>query len=282
MYLLLSLEVAGVLTHHEYGGGGSGMPDITVEPSGSVITITPTDLTILYVTKCWSRQQVILGQPTWRIRQLLLSFTISRGLWRMERERERERHHGQCDTFFPHEKILLKACWLLPYIHAFLANSQHPLQPKRRKHPLTSTKQTFVTTGLDLLETCQATFLNINKWPCQTTTLKVPRPLLCIRILVNSFLRANSLNHPSGSLYNHNSLTSSSSLGSHSTLTCIILRLHTNRKRHGQKGGANIQSVPSKQTCTDVLTGSCSVVRCSWGIWCWGGSHSIFTCSILG
>jgi len=43
--------VAGVLTHHEYGGGGSGMPDITVEPSGSVITITPTDLTILYVTK---------------------------------------------------------------------------------------------------------------------------------------------------------------------------------------------------------------------------------------
>src|SRR4029434_10047358 len=48
-----------------------------------------------------------------------------------------------------------------------------------------------------------------------------------------------------------------------------------------KRGDANIQSVPSKQTCTDVLTGSCSVVRCSWGIWCWGGSHSIFTCSIL-
>src|SRR4029434_794317 len=123
--------------------------------------------------------------------------------------------------------------------------------------------------------------------------LKVPRPLLCIRILFNTFLRANSSNHPSGSLYNHDSLTSRSSLGrftldfrslggSHSTLTCIILRLHRNIKRNCQKGGANIQSVPSKQTCTDVLTGSCSVVRCSGGIWCWGGSHSIFTCSILG
>src|SRR4029434_5915955 len=108
-------------------------------------------------------------------------------------------------------------------------------------------KQTFVTTGIDLLETCQAAFLNHAK-----PQLKVPRPLHCIRFLVNTFLRANSLNHPSGSLYNHKSLTSSSSLGSHSTLTCIILRLHTNRKQHCQKGGANIQSVPSKQTCTDV------------------------------
>src|SRR4029434_4055321 len=72
----------------------------------------------------------------------------------------------------------------------------------------TSTKQTFVTTGIDLLETCQAAFLNINERQCQTTTLKVPRPLHCIRFL--TFLRANSLNHPSGSLYNHNSLTSRS------------------------------------------------------------------------
>ena len=64
-----------------------------------------------------------------------------------------------------------------------------------------------------MLETCQAAFLNINEWPCQTTTLKVPRPLHCIRFLVNTFLRANGLDHPSGSLYNHNSLTSSSSLG---------------------------------------------------------------------
>src|SRR4029434_472058 len=118
--------------------------------------------------------------------------------------------------------------------------------------------------------------------------LKVPRPLLCIRILFNTFLRANSSNHPSGSLYNHDSLTSSSSLGRfsldfrrlggiHSTLTWIILRLHTNRGGHCQKGVANIQSVISKQTCTDVLTGSCRVVRCSWGIWCWGGSQSIIT-----
>src|SRR4029434_1147036 len=92
-------------------------------------------------------------------------------------------------------------------------------------------KQTFVTTGIDLLETCQAAFLNHAK-----PQLKVPRPLHCIRFLVNTFLRANSLNHPSGSLYNHKSLTSSSSLGSHSTLTCIILRLRTNRKDTVKRG----------------------------------------------
>ena len=38
VYLLLSLVVACVLTHHEYGeGGGSGVPDTTVEASGGVI-----------------------------------------------------------------------------------------------------------------------------------------------------------------------------------------------------------------------------------------------------
>ena len=38
VYLLLSLVVACVLlTHHEYGGTGSGMQDTTVEPSGGVV-----------------------------------------------------------------------------------------------------------------------------------------------------------------------------------------------------------------------------------------------------
>ena len=37
MYLLLSLALTSVLAHREDGGGGSGMPDTTVEASGGVI-----------------------------------------------------------------------------------------------------------------------------------------------------------------------------------------------------------------------------------------------------